>query len=442
MIRFLAGFATVVALGATAAAQPANQNEISIATFNPSDAVAPISTVEGNGVKIGEGTVLHPVFGLESGVVSNVFYEAVDPTGAAYIRLLAQIGMGSLDGDRLIPNDGEAPLERGSFVYRASLRAAYDIMLSDNDAAADTGGLGLGASFHGLANPEGRLSFGIDEDFQRLIRAANYETDANTNRDINNLSLRLVYHPSERAFGGYLYYDNTIDVFERSEQNFADRMFNRFGIHPTWQWLPETQIYADVSESIVTPIGNADAGVPKKVASYPFAARVGLSTLLRTSITFNAYGGYTNGFYSSGPNFSGPLVGASLGYRYSPLGRVLFSYNWQYQDSVNANFYRDHVLQLQIRQLVAPFVMMVQPELHLRHYDGVQVVMGPPTRDDLIFAVIAGVQYNFRNWFGATLNYKYSAVETDYRYMPIGGGTLDDPSYSRHELLFGLRAAL
>ena len=41
-------------------------NEISISAFNPGDAVAPASTVEGPGIKVGEGTVLHPVFGIET----------------------------------------------------------------------------------------------------------------------------------------------------------------------------------------------------------------------------------------------------------------------------------------------------------------------------------------------------------------------------------------
>jgi hypothetical protein len=50
-----------------------NPNDISISSFNPEDAVAPSSTIEGPGIKIGEGTVLRPVFGIETGFVSNVF---------------------------------------------------------------------------------------------------------------------------------------------------------------------------------------------------------------------------------------------------------------------------------------------------------------------------------------------------------------------------------
>src|SRR5262249_20903239 len=160
-----------------------------------------------------------------------------------------------------------------------------------------------------------------------------------------------------------------------------DRMFNTIGLHPTWQWLPQTQIYLDLSQGFVTGLGNT-AGIPSKVSSYPLSAIAGIATLFTLKTTFNAYAGYTNGFYSSGPSFSAARVGAAFGYRYSPLGRVTLQYALQYQDSVNANYYRDHVLQLSLQQLVNPLVFMVQPELHFREYNGVDIVMGQPTRDD------------------------------------------------------------
>jgi hypothetical protein len=443
MIRFFAGIALVLAVQATANAQSVDPNDLSVAAFDPDSATAPSSVLEGPGVKVGQGTVLRPVLGIETGYVSNVYYEQANPKGAGLLRLIAQIGSSSLSDPRLQP--GDAAADKGSFQYRADLRVSYDLLYSGDQSVSsvnDTGGLGLGASLHGLANPMGRFSFGVDEDFLRLLRAANFETNANTNRDINNLQLKLLYHPVDHSIGGYLYYVNTIDIFERSSQQFADRMFNRLGIHPTWQWLPQTQVYADISEGIVTSIGSSSNGPPAKATSYPLTAIAGLATLFSIKTTFNLYGGYTNGFYSRGPNFSAPIFGAALGYRYSPLGRATLQYNFAYQDSINANYYRDHILQLSLQQVVSPVVFLVQPEVHLREYQGVNVVQGPPTRDDVIFAVVAGVHYSLRNWLSVGLNYRFTTVQTNYRYMPLGGGRTDDPSYVRHELLLGVRAAL
>ena len=47
--------------------------------------------------------------------------------------------------------------------------------------------------------------------------------------DINSLGLKLLYHPPGRSLGGYLYYNNTIDVFENSTQQFANRLLNQAG---------------------------------------------------------------------------------------------------------------------------------------------------------------------------------------------------------------------
>src|SRR5580704_15421101 len=182
MIRLYASLGILLALEAVAFADgPADST---IAQFDPDEAVAPITAVEGPGIKIGEGTVLHPAFGLETGYTSNVFYTASNPTGAGVLRAIAQVGTGSLTGARVASDDSEAAVEP-TFQYRASVRLSYDALLSGDAVVRDTGGLGAGATFHGVANPAGSWTFGVDEDFSRVIRAANFETSENVNRDIN-----------------------------------------------------------------------------------------------------------------------------------------------------------------------------------------------------------------------------------------------------------------
>ncbi|HLL25863.1 MAG TPA: hypothetical protein VK427_27180 [Kofleriaceae bacterium] len=446
MIRLLASSGVVLSMVsmATFASADPSPNDISIAAFNPEDAVAPMSTIEGPGVKVGEGTVLRPVFGAETGFVSNVFYEDQNERPAGILRLIAQIGTASLGADRLHPSatigadEGQENL--GAFEYRADLRLSYDFMFSESDAATETGGLGVGATLRGMVNPSGRFAFGFNDEFVRLIRAANFETDANVNRDINQLRLLLLYRPRDSAISGYVYYDNRLDIFERSEQSFADRMTHRVGLHPQWRFFPQTQAYLDLSMGYTTALD----GDSTKVDSYPLVVRAGLATLLSVKTTLNLDAGYTNGFYSEGPSFSAPVIGATIGHRYSPLGRVTAGYSLVYEDSINANYFRDHVIRASVQQVLKPLVFMIQPELHIRQYNGVTVaipdIMGPDTRDDVIVSVIGGVHYSFRNWFLATLNYRFTSVSTDYMYT-IGGMT-DDPGFVRHELLAGIRFAL
>lgn len=436
--QFVTAVGLLLALEATAAAQSSN---LSISSFDPGNGIAPIDMVEGRGVKIGEGTTIHPVFGAQTGVLSNVFYEEANTNAAGMLRLMAQVGAGSLSGLRLVPaevsSSSQSGEQKGSFEYRAELRLAYDFMLSSNDAVWGTGGLGIGATLRGMTNPMGTWSFGFNDTYSRLIRAANFETDANTNRNINTLSLNLLYHPQGRSLAVNAYYNNVIDIFERSEQSFADRWMHRFGLRPMWRWLPETVVFADVSWGVTAGLGDS-----MKVTSYPLQAMGGIATLLGAKTTVNLQAGYVNGFYSAGPSYSSVTVGAQLGYRYSPLGRATLAYDLIYADSVNANFYRDHVVRLNLEQLFAPFVLMAQPEVHFRRYEGTLVtdVSGGNSRDDIIFSVIAGVHYNFRNSLAATLDYHFSTVQTDFAYMV--DGIIDDPGFTRHQLLAGVRWAL
>jgi hypothetical protein len=457
MTRRLASSLFVLCCAAPAAsaqvvenAAPGAGGSLSIASFDPEQAVAPISIVEGPGWKVGEGTVVHPVFGLETGFVSNVFYQDVNEKPAGVLRLLGQVGIASLNTARLNPSldpmsqldadtSQEEETDRGGVQWQANVRLAYDQPLSGDEVVRDTGGLGVGALVRAMINPSGTWSVGLDDNFARLIRAANFETTTNENRDINQARINLLYHPRGRAVSGYLYYQNTLDIFENSNDIYPDRMDNRFGIHPMWRWLPQTTVYLDASIGVLTGIGSSMASM-NKPTSYPLIARLGIATLLSLKTTLNVSAGYTNGFYSAGPTYSAPTIDANVAYRYSPLGRVGVGYSLTYQDSVNANYYRDHVLRAFIQQGFEPFVLMVQPELHFREYNGV-IVPGPMVRDDTIFALIGGIHYNFRNWIAATLDYRFATVQTDYRYMDANGNPVN-PSYVRHDLLLGLRVAM
>ena len=171
----------------------------------------------------------------------------------------------------------------------------------------------------------------------------------------------------------------------------------------------------------------------------PITALAGIQTYLSVNTTLIGRIGYTNGFYSSGPSYSSVVGGVDFGYRYSPFGRFTVTYSYLHEDSINANFYRDHILRGTIDHFLVPFEVLIQPELHFRRYEGITVVMGPPTRDDVIFATNAELRYNWRDWLAMVLDYSVSLIQTDYRYTVEM--VITDPSYVRHEVLIGVRAA-
>jgi hypothetical protein len=380
--------------------------------------------------------------------VSNVFYQDTGGVTAGLLRLLFEIGTGSLSNQRLglrpatDEQDASAPApgvytDSGDFQYNANVYLSWDQYLSTNRDVNSQGGLGGGLLLRGIVNPQRPLQFAFQENFSRVIRATNFEAPLDTDRDINTLGLRLNYQPTGRSLGGYLYYQNIIDVFEASNQQFANRMQNQLGLRLNWQWLPLTRVFGDVSATYNTGLGDS-----LKINSTPLTAVAGIQTVLTLNTTLNTHVGYTNGFYASGPSYSSLVAGVLFGYRYSPLGRVTALYSYDHADSINANFYRDHLFQLTFEQYFAPFVVFARPELRLREYEGTNtIVMGASSnvRDDTILGVTLGMRYNFRDWIAGTLDYRLQDVQTDFRYM-TDGLTLN-PSYVRHELMLGVRAA-
>jgi hypothetical protein len=117
--------------------------------------------VSGAGVSVGEGTVFHPQVGIETGVVSNVFYQQDGPVTAGLLRIIAEVGTGSLPSQRLsfrttgddqdpaTPQTQTAP-STGDLQYSADLYATWDQYLSTNNNVNAQGGLGGGLLLRGL----------------------------------------------------------------------------------------------------------------------------------------------------------------------------------------------------------------------------------------------------------------------------------------------------
>jgi hypothetical protein len=416
-------------------------------------AASATAIVEGPGIKVGEGTVIHPIFGAETGVIANVFREQDGGATSGILRLIGELGIGSLSPQRLemaqgplAARSGEeeegaatAP-SKGKLEFRADLSLTYDEYLSTNLAVRAQRDLAVSAGLRAIAFPMDTWSIAFDDQFTRETRPTNFESRSGVDRDINTLRLQLLFQPRLRTLAAALRFENRIDIFEAGDHDFANRLQNTIGLRLNWQFLPVTRFFADASIGFFSGLGNDST----KVSSLPLRLLVGAQSALTTKTTVNTRIGFGKGFYASGPDFTNVIFGADIGYRYMPVGRVTFLYDFDFGDSINANYYRDHAFKTTIEQQFAPFVVNASAELRFRGYRGItQTVdlVGPDDRDDLIFALGFGGHYNFRDWFAATLNYTLATDQTSYQYM-TADGYADDPSYTRQELLIGVRAAL
>lgn len=403
------------------------------------------AVVEGAGVEIGENTVLHPSVGVETGVISNIFYEDINQDTAPVLRLLARFAIASAQNrpEGLVkpptaaiedPTGAPDDIERAAptLDFRMSGHLTYDQYVHPDIEVTEQSSLSGGLDLHLLAWPQGTVSFFVDDRTERDTRPRNFESIGNLNRWINHLQLGTRWQPGRGALDLSLRYENLVDYFESSGSSFANRMNHLLRGRAEWQFLPITRLFLDASYGFYGPL----AGMSEKPSSTPLRVQLGIASAITERTSVRSHIGFGKGFYAVGPDFTNVLFGAEVGWRYSPLGRVTAAYQYGFDDSINANFYRDHALVARVDQQLAMFLLNATAELRLRGYRGVFASIGPPTRDDLIMRVRARAHYLYRDWLAFTGELDMVSDATNY-IDALG----DDPSYNRFELVIGGVAA-
>ncbi len=392
--------------------------------------------VEGPGIKVGESTVLHPRIGLEGGVVSNVFYDDANEVSAPILRLLAGIDITPSGEDRL----GEIDESSARTIdFRAGADVEYTEYLTSNDRARDQRNLDANAHANLTLFPLGNVAFGLSDKFERIGRPTNFESTRSLDRDVNHFKAELIIQPRGHNISGGPRYENVIDYFESDESEFANRIQHVVGAKVNWKFFPYTQAWIDGSIGFYDALGdNTVDGMEYKVGSRPLRVLAGLDTVLTEWTTINAYAGYANGFYDSGPSYNNVVGGIDFGWRYVPTGKLVLGYRYDVHDSINANYYGEHQGKISINQEIRTIVVTAMAGARYRGYRGIPDVISTmeDERDDLIIEGHFRAAWVVAERFSLYADYGLQVVDTDFRT-----NEMDDPSYLRHEAVLGLVAA-
>lgn len=400
-----------------------------------SSALAQDASVQGPGYKVSEGTVMHPTVGAETGFISNVFYEDSSPLAAALLRLTGNLNFGSAEVEENEDSaEGDNPGEPPKYDFSAGLRMSYEEYLSGDASAQAQRNLGLGADIALTVFPQGKVRFDFTDNFIRNNRPTNFESNRVLNRDVNHLQAKVVLQGQESSLKTSFRFENTLDVFESTGASFANRQQTLLGGRLDWQFLPITRFYFDASYGLYSAIGSGT-----KASSTPLRLILGADTAITESTTLKVRGGFVNGFYSGGADYTAPSYGAEFGYRYSPVGRVTLGYDHDFHDSINGNFYSDHALELKFDQQISRALLTFTADTRLRTYQGLVNLGGGTTRSDFILGLGANAGYEMKEWLALSASYGTQVVATDYRSTV--DGVTDDPSYARHTLMVGATAA-
>jgi hypothetical protein len=406
------------------------------------------SVVEGPGHPLGEGAVIHPHLSLETGLISNVFYEENDPVLSPVARLIGGISIASQNApkptgevDVGVQNEGEGDEEVVETVpskmdFRLGAELVFIGYPTGNDRARDQTNLGGVLDGQVVVNPAGDVVFSAEDTFVRDTRPKNFESFGGLNRDFNHANLGLMFRPGGHALGFGVRYENTLDRFENSGSSFANRLQHLVGARAEWKYLPLTKFYFDASLGFFGALGDS---MGYKQSSMPLRIQLGIGTALTWATTLIAHIGYANGFYSNGPSFNMVIGGAELGYRYTRYGRVRFAVEHEFQDSMQANYFRDIAFTAKLDQQAGLFVFGGDVGVRLRGYRGISPVIGASSRDDVVFDATVRGAYLLRDNFALTARVQATLDETDYMYSapPV----TDSPKFRRFEGVVGATAA-
>jgi Putative beta-barrel porin 2 len=398
--------------------------------------------VEGPGIKMGESTVFHPRIGLEGGVVSNVFYEEDDAVLSPILRVKGGFDIAPAGEDRLGEFDEQ---DYRTIDFRIGAEAEYTEYIKDDEDVRDQRNVDVEANGNLTFFPQGNVAFILNDKFQRVGRPTNFESDEHLDRDINAFRAELKIQPRGHTISGGPRYENVIDIFESDSVEFANRIQHIFGARVNWKFFPYSQAYIDGSVGFYDALGDNEVdGMDYKIGSTPVRAILGLDTVVTEMTTLNAYAGYANGFYDSGPSYNSVIGGAQLGWRYFSTGRLVGGYRYDVNDSINANYYGEHHFHLGVQHQIRTVVLSANGGYRLRGYRGVPEQVGgdDSSRDDTIVEAHGRIDWILYERFGIYVDYGLQSVDSDFE----GGGmdegdNTDDPSFLRQEAVLGLVAA-
>lgn len=386
----LTALATTLA-ARSASAQTQGQGEVTIGYQGlPYKASGETAT----GIQLSDGVLMHVGAGAEAGYDSNVFYQNVDPRGAAIIRT-------SLFADASNATRGGAT-GRISFNLRAGL--TYRRYQSDDAQVQQFANAWMPSAGLALSVGSGQLGFGLADTFVRLEDPPYDANQPPITRYNNQASAELRWAPGGGRLTGTLRYMNMLDVIQ-GDFSYATSMTNAVMVDASWKWLPKTAIFVNVTQGFVTYL---EEPTPK-TASYPLRVTAGLRGLLteKTSVLFAL--GYTNAFYSSGASTGGiwgsTFADLSFTVRPTMLSRVVLGYRHGFENSVISNFYYTETAYASYVQQVASRLAL---DLSGRYiYKNYQGLYDPQTleRTDNFFQVGATLDYFVRNWIYAGLGY-------------------------------------
>src|SRR5262249_16420610 len=131
----------------------------------------------------------------------------------------------------------------------------------------------------------------------------------NLDRDTNELGVRFRLAPGGQRLITDLSYAFGLDFFEVKILQDFNVLYHKLDLRASWKFFPKTALYLDANETIYQYQNRVNFDHPN---SFPFRIVLGVMGLITAKLSVNAYAGYGNGFYASGPSPNTGVGGLSF----------------------------------------------------------------------------------------------------------------------------------
>jgi hypothetical protein len=259
-------------------------------------------------------------------------------------------------------------------------------------------------------------------------------------RDTEQAGGRLRWRPGGGRLEELLTYTFQYDHFENADLSAADSIGNTIDLRTDFRFFPKTALFLDISQGFGHYLNSGNG----KFDSAPFRVLAGLQGLVTPKLTTLLAGGYGNGFYDVGPNPSGVVINAELGWLVGPFARGKIGYIHDFANSLYGNYYDNDAGYATWQQQVGTFFLAnLSWRLEHRSYHcapGTQstaiqcydATAGP--RVDNWMGLQVDAHYFPIAWFSAGAAYQVLTNISDFR-IPSGGSAGLDVSFVKQQIL-------
>ncbi len=386
----------------------------------------------GGGVRLGDAFVLHLGIGAQVLWDSNVFYEATNPTSAFELGVSPWFDLTNR------PRGSHRTIEfdlTGQLNYLEYLTS--DASVSSHRQFGVTAG--MQAAFFTMSP----YNFTVYDNYTRTTMPPYTKLPYNFDRDTNEAGLRLSLSPGGGRLTFLLGYRFGVDYFEENDLKPFDLLYHIVDFRASWKFFPKTALYLAATEGIYL---YQHPGAYMHPNSYPFRVDLGVQGLITTKLTVNAWIGYGNGFYVSGPSPNTAVGGLALNWKPTLLSTGTLGYEHDFQNSLLGSYYDLDQVFISWTQMIWRFSAFVRASYSNQRFQGINVTMMTPppsaetnpNRTDNVFMLNLRLDYPFKDWLFASVGYDLQLNRSNgaLDLGPMAGVVRVD--YTKHVVYIGL----